>query len=247
MPIEVYNDRRQKLNKLTKKQKILIIILFCASPFVLELIVRANFAFFYVFFFSICPLSTIADLGEFYFGDKEKDHFIIEGKKERINRAYLFPLIGLLFVFGFFKYREIYGNENFTVSQVKLIDYTIGIGAIILLISQLAHLFISLSSKFLNFKFTTYLLLFFLSYITCGLSFAALYYLNIDGMKIGNSDDKIFDLVYFSFTTLSTTGFGDILPGSVSTKTFAIVENMVGLFLTGYLITMIFTSSRKGK
>jgi hypothetical protein len=42
--------------------------------------------------------------------------------------------------------------------------------------------------------------------------------------------------IYFSFTTLTTTGFGDILPAHTITRTLVIIEQLIGVFYPAILI-----------
>jgi len=55
--------------------------------------------------------------------------------------------------------------------------------------------------------------------------------------------------VYFSFTTLTTTGFGDILPTHTITRTLVIIEQLIGVFypaiLIGRLVSLTIVSTEK--
>jgi hypothetical protein len=42
--------------------------------------------------------------------------------------------------------------------------------------------------------------------------------------------------IYFSFTTLTTTGFGDILPATAITRTLVMIEQLIGVFYPAILI-----------
>ncbi len=42
--------------------------------------------------------------------------------------------------------------------------------------------------------------------------------------------------LYFSYTTLTTTGFGDILPVFTITRTLVIIEQLIGVFYPAILI-----------
>lgn len=42
--------------------------------------------------------------------------------------------------------------------------------------------------------------------------------------------------IYFSYTTLTTTGFGDILPTQTITRTLVIIEQLIGVFYPAVLI-----------
>jgi hypothetical protein len=46
-------------------------------------------------------------------------------------------------------------------------------------------------------------------------------------------------LLYFSFTTLTTTGFGDITPVSEQARSFVIIEEFIGVFFVGVLIARL--------
>jgi hypothetical protein len=50
------------------------------------------------------------------------------------------------------------------------------------------------------------------------------------------SDDPMRELVYFSFVTLTTLGYGDVTPRSVSARNLAILEALVGQL---FLVTLI--------
>jgi hypothetical protein len=74
-------------------------------------------------------------------------------------------------------------------------------------------------------------------YPVLGICFAAMY--SADGHINGVKSQ--FDYVYFSFTTLSTTGFGDLTPASIYSKTISIAESFIGGYvLLGILIAGAF-------
>jgi hypothetical protein len=47
------------------------------------------------------------------------------------------------------------------------------------------------------------------------------------------------DFMYFSFTTLSTVGYGDIIPATTRSRSVAIVEQMTGTFYVAVLIARL--------
>jgi hypothetical protein len=51
--------------------------------------------------------------------------------------------------------------------------------------------------------------------------------------------DAFFHFLYFSFTTLTTTGFGDIVPVSHQARSFVIIEQFTGVFFVGVLIARL--------
>jgi hypothetical protein len=48
-----------------------------------------------------------------------------------------------------------------------------------------------------------------------------------------------FHLLYFSFTTLTTTGFGDIAPVTDQARSFVMIEEFAGVFFVGVLIARL--------
>jgi uncharacterized membrane protein len=47
------------------------------------------------------------------------------------------------------------------------------------------------------------------------------------------------DLLYFSYTTLTTTGFGDIIPRGAEVRMLAVLEAMVGVFYNTIVIARL--------
>ncbi|MGO8920182.1 MAG: ion channel [Stellaceae bacterium] len=57
-------------------------------------------------------------------------------------------------------------------------------------------------------------------------------------LNLGDAD-AFFRLFYFSFTTLTTTGFGDITPVTDQARSFVIIEEFAGVFYVGVLIARL--------
>jgi hypothetical protein len=51
--------------------------------------------------------------------------------------------------------------------------------------------------------------------------------------------DGLFHLLFFSFTTLTTTGFGDITPMTNQARSLVIIEEFAGVFFVGVLIARL--------
>src|ERR671925_91853 len=52
----------------------------------------------------------------------------------------------------------------------------------------------------------------------------------------GQPDASVADFLYFSFATLTTTGYGDLVPGNDLARSFAILEALTGQI---YLVTVV--------
>jgi hypothetical protein len=52
----------------------------------------------------------------------------------------------------------------------------------------------------------------------------------------GRPDASVADFLYFSFSTLTTTGYGDLVPGNDLARSFAILEALTGQI---YLVTVV--------
>lgn len=55
----------------------------------------------------------------------------------------------------------------------------------------------------------------------------------------GGTPDAFFHLLYFSFTTLTTTGFGDVTPVTNQARSFVMIEEFAGVFFVGVLIARL--------
>jgi membrane protein CcdC involved in cytochrome C biogenesis len=60
----------------------------------------------------------------------------------------------------------------------------------------------------------------------------------IGGARLGEPREFM-HLLYFSFTTLTTTGFGDITPATDQARSFVIIEEFAGVFFVGVLIARL--------
>jgi hypothetical protein len=86
------------------------------------------------------------------------------------------------------------------------------------------------------------------AYILVGLVWATLYVL-VDRLHPGSFTDSAKgnsvgevgteDLIYFSFVTLTTTGYGDVAPVSAHARSLAILEQLAGTFYIAILIARL--------
>ena len=86
------------------------------------------------------------------------------------------------------------------------------------------------------------------SYLLVGLSFTALYVvlehvhppaLVADLARLGRADLAWADVVFFSFMTLTTVGYGDITPVSPEARLVALCEAVAGVFFLAFLVARL--------
>ena len=54
------------------------------------------------------------------------------------------------------------------------------------------------------------------------------------------------DFIYYSFTTITTLGFGDIVPSIQTAQSFSIIESVTGIFYVAILISRLVGMYNKG-
>lgn len=89
------------------------------------------------------------------------------------------------------------------------------------------------------------------AYLMLGIFFASIYKLIeffVPGSFIGviSSDgNSYFNFIYFSFTALTTTGFGDITPVTECARVTVILETVTGVFYMGILVSHLVSGVKK--
>ena len=87
-------------------------------------------------------------------------------------------------------------------------------------------------------------------YVMIGLAFGIGYHflntLGPDSIKFNEGEDTMSALIYFSFTTLSTVGYGDITPISAIARSLSIIEMIIGATYVAVLIGALINASRDG-
>ena len=87
-------------------------------------------------------------------------------------------------------------------------------------------------------------------YVLIGIFFASMYALVAeigDGAFFARGDDgSTGERLYFSFVTISTTGYGDLAPGSGVGRAFAVMEIVVGqLYLVSVVAILVTAATRR--
>jgi len=83
-------------------------------------------------------------------------------------------------------------------------------------------------------------------YLLIGIIWALLYGLveevftgSFEGTHLADDGSRFWDLIYFSFVTLTTLGYGDILPVNTYARTLAYMEAIVGQFYIAILVASL--------
>jgi voltage-gated potassium channel Kch len=96
----------------------------------------------------------------------------------------------------------------------------------------------------------------FLTYITLGITFGFLYVLllknnhdAISGMLLENYHglEVYFRSIYFSFITLTSVGYGEVLPISLMAQLLVILESVMGVLLLSFSLGIVFSSNLNGE
>jgi voltage-gated potassium channel len=69
--------------------------------------------------------------------------------------------------------------------------------------------------------------------------FAMFYHINPDSFNVSPESDKNLWTIYFSFTTLSTLGYGDITPQTVAAQSYAVMEAVCGQIFIGVIVARL--------
>ena len=76
-------------------------------------------------------------------------------------------------------------------------------------------------------------------YLLLGLFFAFIYAIVNMDFNIGFKMKSFYDYIYFSFSVLTTTGFGDIVPTSSVTKIIASMEEVIGALYIAIVVARL--------
>ena len=70
-------------------------------------------------------------------------------------------------------------------------------------------------------------------------------FVNVKVISYSKGDPTFFNLLYFSFITLATVGYGDITPLSALARAIAVVESTTGVFYIAILISHLIGHSQR--
>lgn len=83
-------------------------------------------------------------------------------------------------------------------------------------------------------------------YLLAGINWAFMYYFadlihpgSFSGISITDVELRLFEMTYFSYVTLSTLGYGDVLPIEPVVQTLAVIEALFGQFYIAILVAIL--------
>lgn len=86
-------------------------------------------------------------------------------------------------------------------------------------------------------------------YLLFGLSFSFIYLIQLElfeapfnGLEAKHWFDNLFDVIYFSFVTLTTVGYGDISPALAIPRFFVFLESITGSFYLAIMVASLVSS-----
>ncbi len=122
------------------------------------------------------------------------------------------------------------------IKEILRVEYPVL--ALIALFIVMRMIMILINTKEVKSGYRLFITYYFALYFFIGFVFAFIFFLMKEDFT---PNVEWFDAIYFSFITLSTTGFGDIHPNLNAhfTQSVIIVENAVGHFLTVFIAAYI--------
>lgn len=101
------------------------------------------------------------------------------------------------------------------------------------------------SGKISKYSIAGSIIVYLLAGLIWGFSYIALYNISPESFtfknNVGMNTDLTWDFIYFSFTTLTTLGYGDILPNTPFPMSLAVIEGLIGqlypVILIGRLVS----------
>ena len=186
-------------------------------------------------------------------------HFLLEFRKAKERPiffiGFIFYYLIILPIWISFSFEEgMIENLNLTRASLVSLNWVIGLNLILLLISQLfifKYVFIDILSGRRRAK-SSDIGIVFLTYITLGVTFGFFYILIIKnnpnalgGMILDNLGgiELYFRGIYFSFITLTSVGYGEIIPISLLAQMVAMLESILGVLLVSFSLGIVFSSN----
>jgi hypothetical protein len=147
---------------------------------------------------------------------------------------------------------------NTAINDLFITNIIIGLNIFFLLISQIfimKYVFIDIITGHRKAS-NSDIGIVFLTYITLGITFGFLYVVllrnnhdAISGMLVNdyNGLEIYFRSIYFSFITLTSVGYGEVLPLSLLAQLLVILESVMGVLLLSFSLGIVFSSNLHGE
>ncbi|WP_259381343.1 potassium channel family protein [Psychrilyobacter sp. S5] len=181
--------------------------------------------------------------------------FRVAKKRPIFFMGFIFYYLIILPIWMSFAFEEgMVGKLGLTRDSLTSLKWIIILNLIFLLISQLfifKYVFVDILSGRRRGK-SNDIGIVFLTYITLGIIFGFLYILLIEnnpnalgGMILEGLGAKglYFRGMYFSFITLTSVGYGEIVPISLAAQALTILESVMGVLLLSFSLGIVFSSN----
>ena len=185
-------------------------------------------------------------------------YFILKFKKAKKRPIYFigfvfYYLLILPFWTSFAFGNSIGQNLDINISNLISLNIITGLNILLLLISQIfimKYVFIDIISGRRKAK-NTDIGIVFLTYMTIGITFAFIYIIVIKNNNLAisgilgnyNGIEIYFRSIYFSFITLTSVGYGEIIPVSLLAQGLVTLESVLGVLLLSFSLGIVFSSN----
>ena len=182
----------------------------------------------------------------------------------KFKRFKKYPIFFIVVVFYYLIIMPIWSSFTFNgitfrelslgMGKLGALNIIIGLNILLLLISQifiLKYVFIDIILGLRKAR-NTDIGIVFLTYITIGVTFGFLYVVlvrndnhAISGMLLKNYNgmEIYFRSIYFSFITLTSVGYGEIIPKSLIAQGLVTLESVLGVLLLSFSLGIVFSSN----
>ncbi|MHA2344472.1 MAG: potassium channel family protein [Candidatus Hodarchaeales archaeon] len=81
--------------------------------------------------------------------------------------------------------------------------------------------------------------------IAWAIFYRAIYFFDGNSFEFSGQTPRLHDFLYFSVVTITTLGYGDIMPISFPARILSLIEVMLGVFFVAVYLSYILTNQNK--
>lgn len=148
-----------------------------------------------------------------------------------------FKLLTLAFVLLAIGIRIIYEHDRTNI-LLSMINTTMEITMLSIFTVLMAKRFL-IGKSIIKFRLAAAVNIYLFIGLIWGRLYEVIYIFNHAAFSLGNSPENRFTFIYFSFVTLVTLGYGDVVPVDVLARSLAILEGIIGQLYVVILISYL--------